>query len=81
MKTLLFIVLKVLEIIAYLLFCLILGLFLDWIGLCYWIDDAPLWVLITISAIGFILTIIWLILNFQPWINLNKKWVNQILKK
>ena len=83
MKTLLFIVLNVLEVAAYVFVICMFTLFTEWIGLDDWIDNLSQPIALIIFGIPFILCIIFLIKVkvFQGWVNINKKWVNQIIDK
>jgi hypothetical protein len=74
MKTLLFIVLKVLEItITFAAVYLVLV----WIEIFDWLSRLPNW----ISIVAPVLSITYLILTgfFKDWFKQNKKWVNKIL--
>lgn len=83
MKTLLFIVLNVLEVAAYVFVICMFTLFTEWIGLDDWIDNLSQPIALIIFGIPFILCIIFLIKVkvFQGWVNINKKWVNKIINK
>ena len=83
MKTLLFIVLNVLEVAAYVFVICMFTLFTEWIGLDDWIDNLSQPIALIIFGIPFILCIFFLIKVkvFQGWVNINKKWVNKIINK
>ena len=82
MKTLLFIVLKIVEVVAYIFVVWLFDIFCDWVGISDWIDKMiDLYPNITISVLiaSLLLCVIYLIATrfFQDWFTINKKWVDK----
>jgi uncharacterized membrane protein YdjX (TVP38/TMEM64 family) len=80
MKTLLFIVLKVLEVAAWIAIIFGVEMLTDSLGLYDWIDKLPTWAIVILFILCVLIVIFWFVSIFKDWIALNRKWVNKILK-
>jgi len=80
MKKVLLIVFKIIEVGLYFAACYPMRLLLEWAGLFKWLDYVSTFWLIVIVVAGVIVVVVWVVNIFDDWIELNKKWVNKILK-
>jgi len=82
MKKLIFILLKIAEVTAFIAIEYLLGLLIENTIIIDWLNSisTPLCIAIFLSFIGILLVYLFHSGDFMRWINLNKKWSDGIVK-
>ena len=82
MKKLIFILLKIAEVTAFIAIEYLLGLLIENTIIIDWLNSisTPLCIAIFLSFIGILLVYLFHSGDFMRWINLNKKWSDSIVK-